>query len=245
MRQNTSEELNKGSKTQSAGATATEGAAQRTRSNRGKAHSDDVNSGTTEHHKGDDSNEKLDIKKELVEWVKVLVAAAAIALFLNSFIIANSRIPSASMEDTIMTGDRVIGSRLSYLFSEPERGDIIIFRYPLDEKIYYVKRLIGLPGDTVDIVDGKVYINGSTEPLDEPYLKEEMEAEPSMHFEVPEGCYFFLGDNRNNSLDARYWEKIAMRSASTDPEHDYTFVEKDKLVAKVLFRYYPNLGIVK
>ena len=244
MRQNTSEELNKDSRTQGAGANAAEDAAQRTR-NRGKAHSDDANTVTTERNKNDDSDDNFDLKKELIEWVKVLVAAAAIALFLNSFIIANSRIPSASMEDTIMTGDRVIGSRLSYIFSEPERGDIIIFRYPLDEKIYYVKRLIGLPGDTVDIVDGKVYINGSTEPLDEPYLKEEMEAEPSMHFEVPEDCYFFLGDNRNNSLDARYWEKIAMRSASTDPEHDYTFVEKDKLVAKVLFRYYPNLGIVK
>ena len=245
MRQNTSEELNKGSKTQSAGATAAEDAAQQTPDSSSLHHSHDTGAGAAGRKGNDDSNEKLDIKKELVEWVKVLVAAAAIALFLNSFIIANSRIPSASMEDTIMTGDRVIGSRLSYLFSEPERGDIIIFRYPLDEKIYYVKRLIGLPGDTVDIVDGKVYINGSTEPLDEPYLKEEMEAEPSMHFEVPEDCYFFLGDNRNNSLDARYWEKIAMRSASTDPEHDYTFVEKDKLVAKVLFRYYPNLGIVK
>ena len=173
------------------------------------------------------------------------MAAAAIAFCLNTFIIANSRIPSASMENTIMTGDRVIGSRLSYLFSEPERGDIIIFRYPLDEKVYYVKRLIGLPGETVDIVGGKVYINGSTEPLDEPYLKEEMRPEQSMHFEVPEGCYFFLGDNRNDSLDARYWELLAMMDDNADPDHDYTFVERDKLIAKVLFRYYPSIGTVK
>ena len=185
------------------------------------------------------------IKKEILEWVQILVAAAAIALFLNSFIIANSRVPSASMENTIMTGDRVIGSRLSYLFSDPQRGDIVIFRYPLDEKIYYVKRLIGLPGETVDIVGGKVYINGSEEPLDEPYLKEEMEPEQSMHFEVPEGCYFFLGDNRNDSLDARYWEMIAMHTEGADPDHDYTFVERDKLVAKVLFRYYPKIGVIK
>jgi signal peptidase I len=190
-------------------------------------------------------SEKIDIKKEIIEWIQIIVAAAAIALFLNSFIIANSRVPSASMENTIMTGDRVIGSRLSYLFSEPERGDIIIFRYPLDEKVYYVKRLIGLPGETVDIVDGKVYINGSSEPLDEPYLKEEMEPEEPMHFEVPEDCYFFLGDNRNDSLDARYWEKLAMRSSNTDPEHDYTFVERKKLVAKVIFRYYPKIGFIE
>ena len=198
-----------------------------------------------DHGSNDATKEKINIKKEILEWIQIIVAAAAIALFLNSFIIANSRIPSASMEDTIMTGDRVIGSRLSYLFSEPQRGDIIIFRYPLDEKIYYVKRLIGLPGDTVDIIDGKVYINGSDEPLNEPYLKEEMEPEPSMHFEVPEDCYFFLGDNRNNSLDARYWEMLAMRSPDTDSEHDYTFVARDKLVAKVIFRYYPHPGLIK
>lgn len=198
-----------------------------------------------DHDSNDTSKEKINIKKEILEWIQIIVAAAAIALFLNSFIIANSRIPSASMEDTIMTGDRVIGSRLSYLFSEPQRGDIIIFRYPLDEKIYYVKRLIGLPGDTVDITDGKVYINGSDDPLDEPYLKEKMESEPSMHFEVPDDCYFFLGDNRNNSLDARYWEMLAMRSPDTDPEHDYTFVARNKLVAKVIFRYYPHPGLIK
>lgn len=170
-------------------------------------------------------------KREVWEWVKIIATAAVIALFLNSCIIANSRVPSASMETTIMTKDRVIGSRLTYKFSDPQRGDIAIFRFPDDESIYYVKRIIGLPGDTIDIVDGQVYLNGSTEPLDEPYLREPMIPEPPMHFEVPEDSYFMMGDNRNYSSDARRWEN--------------TYVKREKLIAKVLFRYYPRIGKIE
>lgn len=170
-------------------------------------------------------------RRELWEWVKIIVSAAAIAFVLNTFIIANSEVPSGSMENTIMTGDRVIGSRLSYKFDEPERGDIAIFHFPDNEKIYYVKRIIGLPGETVDIVDGKVYIDGSDTPLDEPYIREPMIPEPPMHFDVPEGCYFMMGDNRNYSLDARRWNN--------------TYVKKEKIIAKVLFRYYPNPGKIQ
>ena len=169
--------------------------------------------------------------KELFEWIKIVVSAALIAFVLNTFIIANSEVPSGSMENTIMTGDRVIGSRLSYHFEDPKRGDIAIFRFPDNEKIYYVKRIIGLPGETVDIVDGKVYINGSDEPLDEPYIREPMIPEEPMHFEVPENCYFMMGDNRNYSMDARRWEN--------------TYVKRDKIIAKVLFRYFPKPGILK
>ena len=169
--------------------------------------------------------------KELFEWIKIVVSAALIAFVLNTFIIANSEVPSGSMENTIMTGDRVIGSRLSYHFEDPKRGDIAIFRFPDNEKIYYVKRIIGLPGETVDIVDGKVYINGSDEPLDEPYIREPMIPEEPMHFEVPENCYFMMGDNRNYSMDARRWEN--------------TYVKRDKIIAKVLFRYFPKPGMLK
>lgn len=171
------------------------------------------------------------IGREIFEWMKIVVSAAVIAFVLNTFIIANSEVPSGSMENTIMTGDRVIGSRLSYRFEDPERGDIAIFRFPDNEKIYYVKRIIGLPGETVDIIDGKVYINGSDEPLDEPYIREPMIPEDPMHFEVPEGCYFMLGDNRNYSMDARRWEN--------------TYVKREKIIAKVLFRYFPNPGMLK
>ena len=177
--------------------------------------------------------EPFDLKAEILSWVQIIVCAVAIALCMNSFIIANSRVPSASMETTIMTGDRVIGSRLTYkLFDDPERGDIIIFRWPDNEKILFVKRIIGVPGDTVEIRDGQVYLNGSDTPLEEPYIREPMEPEPgTMQFTVPEGAYFCMGDNRNESMDARYWHN--------------TFVYRDKIIAKVCFRYWPGFKTIK
>ena len=171
-------------------------------------------------------------KKEIISWIQIIVAAVAIALVLNNFVIANSRVPTGSMEKTIMAKSRVIGSRLSYISSDPKRGDVVIFHFPDDPtgKLYYVKRVIGLPGETVNIVDGKVYINGSDTPLDEPYLAEPMEGSYGP-YTVPEGCYFMLGDNRNNSQDARFWQN--------------KYVAKDKIIAKVLFSYYPKLGKIR
>ena len=188
--------------------------------------------GEDREQEGKDLNKKkVNWKKEIWEWVKIIVSAAVIALVLNNFIIANSKVPSGSMENTIMTNDRVIGSRLSYLFADPERGDIVIFHYPDNEKVYFVKRVIGLPGDTVDIYGGHVYLNGSQEPLMEEYIREPMVPDMPMHFEVPEDCYFMLGDNRNYSKDARFWTN--------------TYVKKEKIIAKVLFRYYPKIGKIQ
>ena len=170
-------------------------------------------------------------KKELLEWIKVLLSAVAIALFLNTCIISNTRVPSDSMENTIMTGDRLLGSRLSYRFGAgPKRGDIVIFKHKVEpgtDQTRLVKRVIGLPGETVDIRDNQVYIDGSDTPLDEPYLAEPMESR-DYHFEGPEGCYLMLGDNRNDSADARMWP---------DP-----YVPREAISAKVLFRYYPSFG---
>lgn len=170
--------------------------------------------------------EPFSLKREIISWIQIIVFAVIIALVLNNFIIANSRVPTGSMETTIMSRSRVIGSRLAYLGSDPEREDVVIFHFPDDPtgKTYYVKRVIGLPGETVNIVDGKVYINDSETPLDEPYLPEPMFGSYGP-YTVPEGCYFMLGDNRNNSRDARFWKN--------------QFVEKDKIIAKVLFCYYP------
>lgn len=111
-----------------------------------------------------DQQEPKDRKKEILEWLQIIIAAAVIAFCLNTFVVANSRVPSASMENTIMTGDRILGSRLSYYFGNtPERGDIVIFTHkaePGKDKTRLVKRVIGLPGETVDIREDKVFING-------------------------------------------------------------------------------------
>ena len=169
--------------------------------------------------------------RELLSWVQIIVVAAVIAFILNNFLIANSRVPTGSMENTIMAGDRVIGSRLSYRFGEPQRGDVIIFRWPDDEKVLFVKRIIGMPGDKVTIRDGHVYLNDSETPLEESYIKEPMKPAALQEFQVPEGAYFCMGDNRNGSVDARYWKNH--------------YVYRNKIVAKVLFRYWPGIKVLK
>ena len=157
--------------------------------------------------------------------------AIVAALLINNFILLNAKVPSGSMENTIMTGDRLFGFRLSYLMEDPKRGDIVIFKYPDNESINYIKRIIGLPGETVTIKDSKVYINDSTTPLKEDYLKEEwVIANDGMQFQVPEGCYFMMGDNRNNSKDSRYWNN--------------TYVARDKILAKAIFRYWGQILLI-
>jgi hypothetical protein len=166
--------------------------------------------------------------------LKEIAPSILIAWLFTTFIIANTYVPTGSMENTIMTGSRLVGNRLEYLFSNPKRGDIIVFKYPDDEKIYFVKRLIGLPNDFVEIIpngDGTGYVRVNGKILNEPYLKEEMVVDEYKSYNVPENNYFFLGDNRNNSLDARYWKN--------------TFVKKENLVAKIYFEYFKTLKFIK
>ena len=162
---------------------------------------------------------------------------------LTQLVICNATIPSGSMEETIMTGSRVIGFRLSYLTEDPERGDIVIFQYPLDDDVLYIKRVIGLPGETVEISEGKIYIDGSDTPLEEDYLFEEwVNANDGFCFEVPEDCYLMLGDNRNNSADSRYWAQYALLEGLAETEEEaqaYSYVHSYQIVAKALFVYWP------
>ena len=99
------------------------------------------------------------IISEIFSYIKIFAIAIIIAYITTHFIIINAQVPTGSMKNTIMEGDRLIGFRLSYKFSKPERGDIVIFKYPDDETQTYVKRVIGTPGDIVQIANGKVYIN--------------------------------------------------------------------------------------
>lgn len=163
------------------------------------------------------------ILSEILSYVKIVLVAIAIAFLFTQFIIVNAQVPSGSMRNTIVEDDRLIGFRLAYTFDAPQRGDIIIFKFPDDEKQNYVKRVIGLPGDVVQIIHGQVFVNG--ELLDEPYLAEKMnDNEVEETYIVPSDHYFVLGDNRNSSLDSRYWKN--------------TYVARNKILAKVIFRYY-------
>lgn len=151
---------------------------------------------------------------------------------MKKYVIVNAVIPSGSMENTILIGDRIIGNRLAYKYGEPERGDIVIFRFPDNEEEIYIKRLIGLPGEKVEIREGLVYINDSEKPLDEPYLADEPYGNFGV-FQVPEGCYFMMGDNRDWSNDSRMWI--------------HPYVTRDQILAKALLRYYPlnRIGLMK
>lgn len=172
---------------------------------------------------------KKSIKEHIWEWVKTIFIAFLSAYLITNYLIVNALIPTSSMVETLIPQDRIIASRLSYIFSSPERGDIIIFKFPDDESVLYVKRIIGVPGDIVNIIDGKVYLNNNDIPLDEPYLPETMLGSFGP-YEVPEDSYFALGDNRNHSLDSRAWQN--------------TFVHEDKILGKAIFKYYPKLELL-
>ena len=152
-------------------------------------------------------------------------------MFLKNYIIINADVPTGSMENTIMPGDRLIGNRLAYRSKSPERGDIVIFRYPDNEEELYVKRVIGLPGETVDIRDGYIYIDGRIRRWTRLSQRGLDGGDGNYHFEVPEDSYLMLGDNRNDSWDARYW---------TNP-----YVREDKILGKAAVIYWPVHDIGK
>ncbi len=165
------------------------------------------------------------IRKEIFSWIRTLAVAVLLAVVLTQFVFVNATVPTGSMRDTIWEGDRLIALRFSYWFGEPDRGDIVIFNPQDYPGQHYIKRVIGLPGETVEGRDGLVYIDG--QPLEEPYVKEKLE-ENFGPFTVPEDSYFVMGDNRNNSNDSRFWE--------------HPFVEKKDILGKAALRYYPELS---
>lgn len=182
-------------------------------------------------------DKSFNVKKEIFSWIKIILIAVVIAFVINNFIIINANVPTGSMEKTIIPEDRMIGLRTAYWFSNPERGDIVIFKFPDDESETFVKRVIGLPGEKVVIKDAKIYINDSEEPLKEDYLPEAWTntngSDTPLEYNVPEDSYFVLGDNRNLSRDARFWTN--------------TYVKKSKIIAKAEFIYWPwgHKGLLK
>ena len=141
------------------------------------------------------------------EWVPTVFFALVFAWIIRSFVVASYYIPSRSMESTLLEHDLLIADKFSYrvLGHEPQRGDVMIFRYPNNEKQDFIKRVIGLPGDTIEVREGVVYANRI--PLEEPYIKEQ----PFRDFgpkTIGKDEYFVMGDNRNQSHDSRYWGTV-------------------------------------
>lgn len=168
-------------------------------------------------------------KKAVRETIESIVIALILALFIRTFVVQAFKIPSSSMEPTLLVGDHILVSKFIYgipvpftgikllPLRKPERGDIIVFRFPGDKSKDYIKRVIGVEGDTIEVIDKKVYINGR--PFEDPYgvhldplvFPRGMEVRDNFGpFTVPEGSVFVMGDNRDRSYDSRYWGVVRL-----------------------------------
>ncbi len=170
-------------------------------------------------------------KKEVLSWIKIIVGAFIFSLLFNNYVIVNAWVPTGSMMDTISEKSRIVGLRLSYMLSQPQRNQIVIFVYPdssPEEEVLYVKRIIGLPGETLEVRNGKVYINNAEIPLDDSFVRNVPYPDSSNFgpIEIPENHYFMMGDNRTNSADSRDWKN--------------KFVSRDKILGEVILSYWPK-----
>lgn len=177
------------------------------------------------------------LKKMWKEWGEPFLVAAVIAILIRSFLLGPYKIPTGSMRPTLLEGDRIFVDKVTYRFRPPERGEIVVFKYPLDPKKDFVKRLIAFGGEEIEIRDGSIWVNGKQlrEPAqipnhyyynrnDWPYAKE------GQVFKVPNDSYFVLGDNSAQSSDSRNWG----------------FVPKKYLIGKAFLIWWPvyRIGFV-
>ena len=215
------------------------------------------------------------IKKIIIDNIKTLFYALIIALIIRSLLIQPFYIPSSSMEPTLLVGDRLFVTKYSYgysrhsfpfsppiiskrvIFKEPERGDVVVFKTPADNRTDYIKRLIGLPGDRVQFIDSNLYLNNEEivktliskndeihcgkNTIDVFTFTEKISVEKSIKtvylkkfpfqnsdiFTVPDNHYFFLGDNRDCSKDSRFLTSVG-------------YVHKDNLVGKAQFIFFSS-----
>lgn len=165
---------------------------------------------------------KKTIREEIKEWVTTLALALVVAMAVRGFVCEPVRVEGSSMWATLFHNEIMLVSKLDYLFGgQPERFDVVICQYPNRGSTHFVKRIVGLPGDTVEIVGGYLFVNGTF--YEEPYLVHR--AESFGPYTVPEGHYFVMGDNRTNSRDSR--------SAEVGP------LSSDMILGKVRYVMYP------
>ena len=167
--------------------------------------------------------------REIRSWFRDILIAIATALFIVLFVIQPVKVEGTSMQPRLVDQERIFVNRFLYKFSSISRGDVVVFWYPRDRSKSFIKRVVGIPGDEIEIRRGSVYVNGRK--VDEPYLKPEFRDYASYRREVvPEGRYFVLGDHRNSSNDSRSWG----------------FVPRQLIYGKAVFRSWPigRLGSV-
>lgn len=165
----------------------------------------------------------------ILEVVKTVAGAAILAGLIMTFVARAFTVEGPSMLPSLHDGERLMVDKISYRFADPQRGDIVVFRYPSDPREHFIKRIIGVPGDWIQIEGGRVYVNGAA--LDEPYL----DAPTLGRFgpvHVPGGHYFMMGDNRNNSEDSR------------DPR--VGFVPRSLIDGRAIWRFWPptQMGVL-
>jgi signal peptidase I len=171
--------------------------------------------------------------RTVAEYVVLAVLAIGVALLIQAFLVKPYRIPSESMQDTLLIGDRVLVDRVTWRFAEPQRGDIVVFHPPFEGPVL-IKRIVGMPGDELSVAEGVLYVNGL--PQDEPYVLEgaggrvpteafgnDLPWGLDSPFVVPDGHYFMMGDNRTNSGDSREFGPVA----------------RQQLVGNAFARYWP------
>lgn len=163
-------------------------------------------------------------KSVVREYLETLIGAVVLAFLIMTFVARTFTVEGPSMRPTLEDGQRLLVDRLTYRFREPQRGEIIVFRYPANPSQHFIKRIIGVPGDEIYITRGTVFVNG--EPLDEPYINGRMLTFRTYGPIIVEpDSYFVLGDNRNNSEDSR------------DPR--VGLVPRENIVGRALWRYWP------
>jgi len=143
-------------------------------------------------------------KQEVKEWIITILTAVVLVIIIRAFILDSRIVPTPSMVPTIQCGDRLFIEKITHRFKGLERGEVVVFEPPADSRLTddLIKRLIGLPGDTIEIKEGTLYVNN--EPQEESYLAEPIQYEFGPVI-VPEGGIFVLGDNRNRSFDSHEW----------------------------------------
>lgn len=186
-----------------------------------------------------ENNEEMEMKeinivKEIIELIVSIVVVVVISLFIVTYITQRTMVDGSSMNDTLQDGDQLFVDKISYRFTEPERYDIIVFELRDEPGVHYIKRIIGLPGETVQIIGGQVYIDGELLEGD-CYGKEVMQdarraADPIV---LGDDEYFVLGDNRNNSTDSRT-EKVGN-------------VKRSQFVGRAFIRVWPlkSFGLIQ